>query len=832
MKNKTRKQISTVLITILLIALTTAAICLVAATAYVKFYISPTIDINLNDFRLNFTSFVYYIDKKTGEEVQLEQLHGTENRVWVDYEDIPQRLIDAYISVEDERFMEHDGVDWKRTIGAMVNYVVSIRKNFGGGSTITQQLIKNLTGDDETSVKRKIQEIMRALELEKKYEKKDILELYLNTIYLGQSANGVKAAAMTYFGKELNDLTIAECAALAGISKNPYKYDIIRFPEYNKERRETVLYTMRKNNKITEDEYKQALIADVSTDNGTKIQNQSKGQSYFVDEVIMSVVEDLMSEKGYSRSFASQLVYTGGLKIITTIDPEVQAKMDTVFQDESNLPGVIGKDGKMPQASMVITDPYTGHVVAMYGGRGKKEGLLVLNRATRTKRAPGSAIKPLTVYAPALEYGTITPATVMTDAPKNFEIRETGWPKNYYNYYRGQLTMMKAIEISNNPIPVEILEKVGVEKAFDFANVNLGLKSLVKKRSIVDNKGNTKTLSDVGLASLAMGGLTDGVTVEEMAAAYSAFTNNGVYTEPIVYTKVYDSNGNVLLDNSPKSNVAMSEKTSTYMLEMLKNVVTGSEGTGKKAALKGMQVGAKTGTTNDDKDRWFVGITPYYTGVVWFGYDTPQAIKGVSGNPALTIWQKVMNGVHAPLENRDFKQSVELVSVDVCQDSGLLPNEWCSNEKRGSRVVSIKLAKEDVPTKVCESHIAASLDSVTGKLSTEYCPLADIKSIGVLDLKREFARPGVSLSDQEFVLAYLPDNGMYPAVGGIAVCDTHNAENNGNKPEPTTEDTSKPEFPWDPDNPEAPVVPPDKEEPTTADKEEKPTTTEKPTTEP
>ena len=795
-KKKNLRGLTFVLTTILLIGVTTMAICLVAAAAYIKFYISPTIDIDLDDFSLNLTSFVYYIDPDTGEEVRLEELHGSENRVWVDYEEIPQQLIDAYVSIEDARFMKHNGVDWTRTIGAAINYVVKIRDNFGGGSTITQQLIKNLTGDDETSVKRKIQEIMRALELEKKYEKEDILEFYLNTIYLGQNANGVKAAATAYFGKELSQLTLEECAALASLPKNPYKYDPLRFPENNKERRQVVLKMMLENEKISQEQFDTAKLAEVSTENGARIQDTSE-QSYFVDEVIMSVVEDLMEQKGYSKAVASQMVYTGGLKIVTTINPKVQAIVDSVFTNEENLPGVLGKDGKMPQASIVVTDPYTGYVVAMYGGRGEKEGKLVLNRATRTKRAPGSSIKPLTVYAPAFEYGVITPNMVMDDAPVNFEIRDSGWPKNYYNYYRGQTTMMKAVEISNNPIPVRILQELGTDKAFNFAHVNLGLKSLVESRSTTNTKGKTTIKTDIDYSPLAMGGLTDGVTVMEMAAAYSAFTNNGIYTEPVVYTKIYDSNGELFLDNTPESHVAMSEKTATYTLEVLKNVVTGSEGTGKQAALKGIEVGAKTGTTNDDKDRWFVGITPYYSAVVWFGYDTPQAIKGVgSTNPALAIWRQVMTPLHDPLENRSFNQSVALKSVGVCADSGFLPTEYCQSDIRGSRVVSIKVASEDMPTKSCPYHVPTQIDGTTGMLSNEFCPIDGLKTIGVLDLKRSFSRPGVVLSDQSYVLYHAPTDGGYAPAGSFPVCDVHNVENDANKvPEP--EEPTDPEVPPD-----------------------------------
>lgn len=808
-----------ILVTILLIGLTTGAICGIAGAVYVNTHINPHIDINLEDFKLNFTSFVYYVDSETGEEKELSALHGTENRIWTDISEMPQMLKDAYVSVEDARFYKHNGVDWKRTLGAALNYVVNFRDNFGGGSTITQQLIKNLTGEDETSVKRKVQEIFRAIELDRKYEKDEILELYLNTIYLGQGANGVKTAAMTYFGKELSELNLAECASLAGISKNPYKYDIVRFPEYNKERRIIVLGEMLKNKKITQEEYDEACNYEVSTENGTKNQNIDKKQSYFVDEIIMSVTEDLMREKGYSNAVASQLLYTGGLKIISTIDPKVQALVDEVFIDEENLPGYMGKDGTMPQTSMVITDPYTGHVVAMYGGRGEKEGLLVLNRATRTKRPPGSAIKPLTIYAPALEYGVISPISVFDDVPKNFVVKESGWPKNYYDYYRGRMSITKAVEISNNPIPVELLDKIDAQKAFSFANINLGLTSLVESRTKTNSKGKTTVYSDISAGPLALGGLTDGLTVKEMAAAYGAFVNDGKYTNPVVYTKVLDSKGNVILDNTPKTNVAMTSKTSTYMLELLKNVVTGPEGTGKRAALPGIEVGAKTGTTNDDYDRWFVGITPYYSGAVWFGYDTPQKIKTDGSNPALVIWKKVMEKVHKDLEPKKFKQSVDLISVRYCADSGLVPTEWCSADIRGSRVVSGRVVPEDAPTEKCKVHVGIQIDSVTNMIANDYCPTGDIQTRGIMDLKREFDRAGIVVSDQEYSLAHYPSNGAYGAVGGVSTegCTEHTALNDGNKPpeviEPPVTDPENPDGgdvvpPENPDKPDNPDNPP------------------------
>ena len=379
-KRKTLRYIGFTLVTLMLIGLTCLGICGTAFAYYIRKYVSKDVDIDLDSFRLNFTSFIYYIDDN-GREVELEKLHGKEDRVWADLEEIPTMLQDAFVAVEDNTFWSHGGVNWKRTLGAALNYVVPFRSNFGGGSTITQQLIKNLTGDNETSAKRKSQEIMRALELEKNYEKEDILEMYLNTIYFGQSSYGVRQAAYTYFGKELSELTLAECASIAGITKNPYKYDLIRFPEYNAERRAVVLEEMLKYGKITQEQYDEASVEDVQAVKKQDDESEGTYQSYFVDAIIDQVIADLVEQKGYSSDTAKLLLYTGGLRIVATIDPEIQAAMDAVFTDLDNFPGVLGKDGTMPQAAMVIMDPYTGEVKALYGGRGEKTGDRVLNRA-------------------------------------------------------------------------------------------------------------------------------------------------------------------------------------------------------------------------------------------------------------------------------------------------------------------------------------------------------------------------------------------------------------------------------------------------------------------
>lgn len=812
------RSILMVLLSILLVGMTTVAICGVVFAMYIQKYVSNDVDIYLDGYRLNLTSFLYYIDPDTGEEVPYESLHGVEDRVWVDLDDIPKQLQLAFISVEDDSFYTHHGVNWRRTIGAGLNFLLHFRDNFGGGSTITQQLIKNLTGDDDTSVKRKLREVMRALEVEKNYDKDEILELYLNTIYFGEGAYGVKQAAKTYFNKELNELTLAECAALAGTVKNPYGYDLKRFPEANAERREVVLQRMVDCGNLSEASMKKALREDVQAyrDTGEDTSSDDDAyQSYFTDAVINQVIVDLQAELGYSENMAKQLLYSGGLKIITTVDPEIQAKMDEVFQDEANFPGGLGSDGTYPQASMVLMDPYTGQVKALYGGRGEKEGDLVLNRATQTYRSPGSAIKPITVYSPGLEYGVITPISVVDDVPKDFTVRETGegWPYNENRKYSGHVTILTGIAKSLNTVAVDVLTRVGTQRSYDWATKNLGLTTLVDSMEKTLKDGTVKTYSDIDVSPLSMGSLTKGVSVLEMTAAYSAFVNDGQYTTPILYTKVYDSDGKLLLDNQPVTTVAMSTKTRDYMIQLLTNVV--KNGTGTKAAISGIETGGKTGTTSADCDRWFAGITPYYTGVVWFGYDTQQSLEKFSTNPALELWKRVMSSVLEDAEPASFELSTPMTKVTYCLDCGLLATDLCAIDVRGSRTATASLAKEDVPKRSCTCHVEVELDSVTGCIATEYCPSENRVTASLMNYQRTFPSE-VTVADQEYCLPYelteeqIAEGLLIPSPSTYQVCTEHAEPID--VPDPWETDPNDPYDPWnpyDPDDPDDPYEPDD-----------------------
>ncbi len=807
------RSIMLVFLTSILVGLTTAAICGMVFAVYINKYVSNDVEIYLDSYRLNLTSFLYYVDDK-GDEVEMGSLHGQEDRVWVDLEHIPKQLQLAFISVEDNTFYTHNGVNWKRTIGATLDWSGMLSDFTGGGSTITQQLIKNLTDDKDTSVKRKLREIMRALELEKKYEKKDILEMYLNTIYFGQGAYGVQQAAKTYFNKELDELTLAECASIAGIVKNPYGYDLKRFPEANAERRAIVLGEMLKYGNINKLQHDRALAENVKAYKKTGAEEDtetSEYQSYFEDAVITAVRADLQSKLGYSDAMAKQLLYGGGLKIVTTIDPEIQAKMDAVFQDEENFPGDLGSDGTYPQASMVLMDPYTGQVKALYGGRGEKEGDLVLNRATQSHRSPGSAIKPITVYSPALEYGLVTPITVVDDVPKDFVIRGdgTGWPYNESRTYSGRTTILNGIAKSYNTVAVDMIQQLGVERSFNWATKNLGME-LVEYLEKEQSDGIIKTYSDKDISPLSMGSLTRGVSVLEMTAAYSAFVNNGQYTTPILYTKVYDADGKLLLDNAPVTTVAMSTKTRDYMIQLLTGVV--ETGTGRKAAIAGMDVGGKTGTTSADNDRWFAGITPYYTGVVWFGFDAPQSLQKFSTNPALDLWHRVMSSVLEGAEPAEFTLSTEMNKVSYCLDCGLLANDLCSNDVRGTRVATAMVAVEDVPKRNCTCHVAVEMCGTA--IANEFCPAEGLKTVSLMNYQRAFpsSKP-FNVTDQSYVAPYeltedqIAQGYIKPGPNHYVGCTVHTA--------PVEEPPVEPEWPWDPNDPnydpDAPWFDPDYE---------------------
>ena len=744
---------------------------------YLENEVIPLAEVNLEDYELDKTSYIWGVNSD-GDIEMIQQIYSTTDRQWVSYEELPEELIRATVALEDKRFYEHQGVDWITTVKAGMNLFMGGGWQFGG-STITQQLIKNLflTEDekaDDVTIQRKLLEIFRALEFEKRYDKDVILEYYLNVIYFGRGCYGVKSAAATYFGKELQDLTAAEYASLISITNNPYRYDPYRTEpsayyksgvEENRVRQEYCLEEMRNQGWLTEEEFEEAMAQTlvfkdgISTEDkwvecsdencpyngpvrdltlvegkhycptcGLEINvkgNASKAvYSYFVDTVLLDVAAYLAEQDGLEWDSLSKtvrdnymlLIQRRGYHIYSTINLDVQEKMDAIYQNLEEIPET--KSGQQLQSAMVIIDNDTGDIVAIAGGVGEKTDFLGLNRATKSKLQVGSSMKPLGVYAPAFELGVINPATVIKDMPLYYKEDGVPYPRNDTRQYDYTRTILQGVVSSLNGISIGVLDTIGLQYSFNFAKNKFKLETLT-------DRFETKTgqiLTDVGYSSMGMGALTVGVTVRDMAEAYATFANKGVWRESRTFTKVYDSNGNLVIDNVQHSEQILSEKTVTYMNYCLDLAV--NQGTGTLADFAGMNICGKTGTTSNNKDRYFCGYTGYYTGAVWTGYDQPEKIVTTSGikNPSTVLWKKVMEPVHKGLEARDLFSYDDMVEVTVCLDSGKLATPACSMDIRNSnRLHSAWVYPEDMPKEFCDNHVAVEICPTGQGVANEFC---------------------------------------------------------------------------------------------------------------
>ncbi len=682
-------------------------------------------DLDLQNLNMDFTTFVYYMDSETGEPQIMDKLFDDENRIWADYETIPQYMKDAFVSIEDVRFYSHGGYDIKRIMGAAFS-MLKKRDYSYGASTITQQLVKNLTGDDEVTIERKIQEIYRAIQIEREFSKDEILELYLNTIYLSQQCNGVQAAANVYFGKDVSQLSLAECASIAGITQYPSLYDPLVNPKNNKEKQEIVLGKMLELGKISEEEYTKAVSENLVFVQKEQAETVMSSSSYFVDAVIEEVLRDLQEEKGYAKQVALRMIYSGGLKIYTTADPHVQKTLEDVYINEKSFPKTSG-DVK-PESAAVVMDPETGYIVGLVGGRGEKTASRTLNRATDTLRQPGSTIKPIAVYAPAIEYGHISPTSSVVDGP----ITINGWsPRNAGGGFSGTVTISTAVARSLNTVAVKVLDKITLDASFDFMRNNLGITSLVEN-DLRDNK----VFTDKAYPALALGGLTDGISVAEMCAAYVPFASKGLYTAPTTYTRVETRDGEVLLEKSADDvKIAMSELTAYQMTELLQGVVRFGTGGGAQLSNSRIPVAGKTGTTSNDYDRWFIGYTPYYVTAVWFGYDQPKSLGSIGGNPSIPVWRTIMNTLHEGKSGKTFSMPSGARSTAVCSVSGLLASPACYNDIRGSQVSYAYLGKNQIPSTTCDVHKSYVLCADSEKLATTAC--SRTRTVGALGTSAE-----------------------------------------------------------------------------------------------
>ena len=648
-------------IVMLLLFIAAAAICL------------TTEPIDTSILNIKMTSSIYYTDER-GEKVIVQNLYGDENRTWVSFGEIPLDMKNAFVAIEDERFYSHPGFDIKRLTGAGINTILRLfdkSRSVYGGSTITQQLVKNLTKEDDRSILRKFREIYRSIRLEMDLSKNDVLELYLNSIYLSQNCNGVGAASKIYFDKDVSDLNLAECASIAGITQYPSLYDPYLNPEANKEKQLTVLSKMLELDMITEEEYEEAASYELVFRRSEEF--ASSHYSYFVDTVIEEVLDDLENKYNYSEAMAQNLLYTGGLQIKCTMDPEIQAIMEEVYTDESKF--IRNGDGEVMQSAMVIVESATGEVKGVVGGVGEKGGSRTYNRATAL-RQPGSSIKPIAVYAPALDAGVIHSGSVLNDTLTTFRLDGGGtWtPRNAGGGFSGLVSLRVAIARSLNIPAVQVLQELGVENSFNFLQEKLGISSLVESREL-----ESGTTSDKALAPLALGGLTDGISPMEIAGAYAPFTNHGNFIEAHTYTEIYDYTGKLLYSKQPMKTNAIKDSTATLMTELLASVV--SSGTGTAANFGGIDLAGKTGTTSNDYDKWFVGFTPSLVGATWVGYDTPERIVAY-GNPAVTLWRAVMSQIdHSdyPDKFEDVLNFDDLERHTICTVSGRRASTFCTS---------------------------------------------------------------------------------------------------------------------------------------------------------
>ena len=728
--------------TLLLVFVVTLTIFSGIFMAYINSTMRGKVEVYLDEFETKVSTELYNQDPDTGEWVMYQTLYlNSENRIWTDLEDIPKYLQEAAIAIEDKRFEKHHGVDWKGTTRAIVYTLFG--KNVQGGSTITQQLVKNVTGDNEVTVKRKITEIYRALELEKRYEKDEILEAYLNEVFFGQSCYGVVTASRMYFNKDVSDLTLAECASLMGITNNPSMYDPTLSSwtrENNRERQLTILGAMLEQGKISQEEYDEAKAEDIVFSNGFTISGKYVGSddtvtdqepeepttddtespadeeepaikgrySWFTEAMIGDVADALVEKYGITDKVrdngttytayeqAWDMVHGKGYKIYTTQNPKYQKIAEDVCYDLSNIPytsSYTNSAGEQVedqlQIALTIVDPTNGYVVAMIGGAGEKQADRVWNWAVNARQC-GSAIKPVSTYAPALDDGTINGASVIDDYP--MLLNGDVWPRNANWRYQGLTALHTAIAQSLNTCAVRTNLAYGVDRSYEFLVNKLGFENLTYTDS-----------QQVG--NMALGGFEKGVTTEEMAAAYAAFVNEGVYTKPRTFVRVEDANGNVILENEAQSSVAMKNTTAAIINHLLQEAAL--NGTGYEAQFSGMHIAGKTGSTNSNKDRYFVGYTPYYSCAVWAGYEHNQRIVA-SGNPCSAIFRKVMSAIHEELPDKDFFSCAGLTSVAVCADSGMLASENCALDVRGSRVYTALVAADNAPTSVCTMHTAPS----------------------------------------------------------------------------------------------------------------------------
>ncbi|MGN0601537.1 MAG: transglycosylase domain-containing protein [Oscillospiraceae bacterium] len=685
------KIFGTVMLSLILIVIITGSIFATALTIYILNFADTTTTISLDNgvVSSNISRFLYEnpdYDENDEDSNQYELYYALKNpnkrAVWVDLEDIPDYVADAYVCTEDERFRDHDGVDFKRTLSSIAYTLLG---NQQGGSTITQQTIKNVTGDKVATgaqgVERKIREIFRAINVEKTYTKEEILQCYLNIIPLGdgkQDIIGVQAAANYYFGKDVSELTLAEAASLAGMTKAPTTYNPNTNPEANKKRQIYCLNKMLENGAISDEEYDEAVKQkltitadpDFTSDKQYEGENEDQGPtSYFVDAAINQAVSIISQKYGITTEEASTRLYDGGYTVYTTVDINMQEKVEKEMQDDSNFQSYALDSDKL--LSGFIAMDYKGNVKAVVGGREEKNDSRSWNNATMATRSPGSCIKPIASYAPALEQDLITWSSLYTDEPITIKVdgKNTKWPVNYSetggssNWSGQDLFTWQMLQRSLNTMPAQLIKKMTPAYSYNFLKEKLDITSLTEK--------------DINYSPMTVGGMNKGTILEELVAAYSIFGNGGKKYETSYISSIVNADGDVIYEHSDGYKQAISESTSFVMNKMMQKVVDTQQGTGHQAKLNTTKVAAKTGTTSDWKDLTFVGCTPDYVSGIWIGYDEQTKIPTSQYQNIAAIWKNVFGDIAEKEENKDFKMPNTVKELKYCKKTGLIAGSNC-----------------------------------------------------------------------------------------------------------------------------------------------------------
>lgn len=668
-----------ILSTILLILLISLVVVGISVGIYLLQLANQPTGIDLHASKLNLTSIIYIYDEDN-EPKEYDRLHSTENRIWVDLKDIPKAMKDSQVAIEDKRFYEHHGVDWTRTAGAVLS-LAGGGDSFGG-STLTQQLIKNITGDNDVSITRKLNEIFRALNLEREYTKDEILEAYLNIVNYGSDCNGVQSAANLYFAKNISDCSIAQCAAIAGITQNPSAYDPLEYPEANKERRETVLAAMYEQNMINKDEYKKALeesenMKFVGNHNNPMLETEEEDEeeedtvpNWYIDAMLKDLKVDLAQALNISEDSASSKIYTEGLKIYCAMDEDMQnyAEQYVLNLDTPADPNL--------QTGIVMID-MNGRVICTVGSREKKTQMLVWDRTVDSTLQPGSSIKPVIPYPMAIEKGEYNFSSYVKDEPiekwdKNSDGTWKSGPNNSDGTYHHDILLPEAIERSLNAAAVQTLNLIGTKSAYNQAINKMGFKNLSSEDA-------------TNLGALSIGGMNGGVTVREMVAAYAYMGNGGNYYAPYTYYYVTDQNDNIIIDNREAMPIrAYSEETATIMNRLLHyNMIYNnpSHTAAYLAKIDGWDIIGKTGTTDYGIDHWFIGMSPYCVLGSWTGFDSPASIQG--NGYAENTFHSLMLHYLADKEYKEYDLSENVREIAYCASTGKLASSYCYDTKMG-----------------------------------------------------------------------------------------------------------------------------------------------------